>query len=134
MARAKRYDDGPIHKQVELTVNGNVITCDKGVVKLIKSLDKAGAKTRYSCQGSWGYDIPYVAVERMNDIDKVRSVVKKFWKRCIIFESNEALDGMTCYYALKSRFQINHADRFLPSMKQSCHVIAGNELLSKEAL
>ena len=134
MAKAKRYGGGPIHEQVEIDVRGRTITCDRGVVKLLKSLDKAGAKTRYSCQGSWGYDIPYVAVEQMNDIDKVRSVVKKFWKLCVIFESNETLDGMTCYYALKSKFQINHADRFLPSMKQSCHVIAGNELLKEAAL
>ena len=132
MAKAKRYGGGPIHEQVEIDVRGRTITCDRGVVKLLKSLDKAGVKTLYSCQGSWGYDIPYVAMERPADIGKVRSIVKAFWKNCVIFE-NDWFDDRVCYYAMKSKFQIKNAERFTPSLRNAT-VIAGKELLNKEAL
>ena len=132
MAKAKRYGEGSIHEQVEIDVRGRTITCDRGIVKLLKSLDKAGVKTLYSCQGSWGYDMPYVAMERPADIGKVRSIVKAFWKNCVIFES-DWFDDRICYYAMKSKFQIKNVERFMPSLRNAT-VIAGNELLNKEAL
>lgn len=128
MAKAKRYGDGPIHRQIEIGVNGRIITCDRGVVKLLKSLNQAGARTLYSCQGSWGYDIPYVAMERPADIGRVRSIVKAFWRNCVIFESDLS-DGKIGYYALKSRFQLKNAKRFMPSFRENATVIAGGELI-----
>lgn len=134
MTKAKRYGDGPIHRQIEIGVGGRIITCDRGVVKLLKSLNQAGARTLYSCQGSWGYDIPYVAMERPADLERTRSIVKTFWKNCVIFESDLS-DGKIGYYALKSKFQIRNAERFSPLMDSSnSRLIAGNELLKKEAL
>ena len=133
MSRAKRYGDGPIHRQIEIGVNGRIITCDRGVVKLLKSLNQAGARTLYSCQGSWGYDIPYVAMERPADLERTRSIVKAFWRNCVIFESDLS-DGRIGYYALKSRFQLKNAKRFMPSFRENATVIAGNELLKEAAL
>ena len=128
MSKAKRYGDGPIHRQIEIGVNGNIITCDRGVVKLLKSLNQAGARTLYSCQGSWGYDIPYVVIQNPSDLDKARSIVKAFWKNCVIFESDLS-DSKIGYYALKSKFQLKNAKRFMPSFRENAAVIAGKELL-----
>ena len=132
MTKAKRYGDGPIHRQIEIGVGGRIITCDRGVVKLLKSLNQAGVKTLYSCQGSWGYDMPYVAMERPADIGKVRSIVKAFWKNCVIFE-NDWFDDRVCYYAMKSKFQIKNVERFMPSLRNAT-VIAGKELLKEATL
>lgn len=132
MAKAKRYGGGPIHEQVEIDVRGRTITCDRGVVELLKSLDGAGVKTLYSCQGSWGYDIPYMAMERPADLERTRSIVKAFWRNCVIFE-NDWFDDRICYYAMKSKFQIKNVERFMPSLRNAT-VIAGKELLKEATL
>ncbi len=132
MTKPKRCTGELMHRQAELSIGGETVTCDRGVVPLIRELREAGFRTLYSCQGSWGDDIPYVAMERPADIGRARSIVSGFWKNCVIFENNW-FDDRICYYAMKSKFQIKNVERFMPSLRNAT-VIAGNELLNKEAL
>ena len=127
MAKAKRYGDGPIHRQTSLTVNGEMITCDRGVAPLIRRLREAGFTTLYSCQGSWGYDLPYVAMESTGDLDVARDIIRRFWRNCIVYEV-PWYDDRVNFYALKSKFQIRNRHAFDKSFRHS-RIITGEELI-----
>ena len=129
MTKAKRYGDGPIHRQVELTVNGETITCDRCIAPLIRELREAGFRTLFSCQGSWGYDLPYVALEKTGDLEEMRRIIRRFWPNCVIYET-PWMDGRLTFHVLKSRFQIKNHRRFDTSFIYS-NVIAGGEMIKE---